>query len=190
MLVNYLFTSYCGFISAALALESFILVFIMLFVRHWGPEFMPVECPEPNPAKNRSTKVAYPPTYPPEQSIQFLISVYILDILVLYPYTKEGSTMDLHWTFLPAGILVGILQARSAIRWGRAEVIWKNISRRLALWNSRPWCWYYWSFIITSIGVVVPLLFQGIWMAHKIGIQIAPVLWGALCNAYSPFIVL
>jgi hypothetical protein len=203
---HYLATSYYDFLSAVLALKLFVLLFILLFVIVRRPVLKKVACLDPPPLLLGKTylwsnlklvglpavecprKVIDVPKYPPAESIAFLISIYAFDIIMLYPYTKEGSTRKLPSVFFLATIVGSILQTTSAVGWSCVEANWRSVERRYALWHNRPWSCYSWSFILTGMAIGVPLVYQSVWMVGNfVVINILPVLLAAGLNAVAPF---
>ena len=178
-------TSYNGFLSSVFALAIAILFLALLFTIFWYPGEDEVECP--SPTGGEETKVVKVPKYPQPASIAFLILIYVLDILILYPCTQDGLENEFHWLYVCAANVGALVHILAAIGWSSIERNWLTAEARYALWFNKYWSCYYWSFILTGIAVGLPIFYKSVWGLFNIILRVVLTMCGAICNAYAPF---
>jgi hypothetical protein len=177
-------TSYFTILSSILAFETILLFPCFLFTAILPPDEIDVEFPPPEGYSGTERKTVTVPKYPSCSEIGFLIALYIFDIILLYPYTREGVTNEPRFLYFVISIVCLGIQTLAAIGWSGIKMSWLAAERGYGLWYSKAWTCYYMSFILTGIAIGLPFLYRGIWIIVMFAISFAPTAWRAIYNAY------
>jgi len=178
--------SYFTLVSSTLAVQTIVLVPFFLYSLFFPPCAVEVEFPPPAECSVKETKKVYIPNYPSCLEYLFLIAVYLLDIIFLYPFTRAGSEIA-NWISSLVSLVVLFLQMSLAIGWGGTDASWLAAEKKLGLWSNKAWSCYYMDFISTSVAIGVPLGYEVSWMVVRFVVGVTPSVWMALCQAYAPF---
>jgi hypothetical protein len=143
--------------------------------------------PSPSGLPNARAKIIEVPMSPTSRDLAFLLTIYILDVIFLYPYTKEGRLLleetnsTIISLFFWAGSGALVLQFLAACAWSGIQTDWIAAERRHGLWHFTPWKIYYCSFILTGLGIGLPMLFKLGWTIILLAIEVLPI----VCNIFS-----
>lgn len=179
-------TSYLTILSSVLAVETLLLFPCFLLVALRPPNEIGVEFPPPPGYSGTEQRTVNVPKYPSCSKLFFLIAIYVFDIVMIYPYTRNGLVSKHSKLYLLVGIVTLAFQVFAAIGWSGIKTSWLAAERSYGLWYSKAWTSYYMSFILTGVAIGLPLLYKGIWFLIDLTIAIAPTSWAAIYNAYAP----
>jgi len=179
-------TSYLTILSTALAVETLLLLPCFLLAVFLHPDEIEVEFPPPSGYSGTESRTVDVPEYPSSPKLFFLIAIYVFDIVMIYPYTRNGLVSEHSILYLLVGIMSLAFQVMAAIGWGGIKTSWLAAERSYGLWYSKAWTCYYMSFILTGVAIGLPLLYKAIWFLIDFTMAIAPTLWTAIYNAYAP----
>lgn len=179
-------TSYSSIISTLLAVETILLLPCFLLAAILPPDEIEVEFPPPEGYSGTERKTVKVPEYPSCQELGFLTMVYVFDIIMLYPHTREGIKSEHSFIYLLAGVVCFGIQTMAAIGWSGIKTSWLAAERSYGLWHSKRWSCYYMSFVLTGIVIALPLLYKGLWLTITFTVASAPTVWRAVCEAYKP----
>jgi hypothetical protein len=182
---------YCSAVTKILACQTIILLISSILTLILPPGRKNVKFPAPSGTSTITEKAVSVPKYPSTRDLSFLLLLYILDIIFIYPFTLDvnasvsltrGSTILV--VFFLAGNIFLIFQANMARGWLRMERNWIAAEKNYGLWHSKAWSAYYLSFIITGTALGLISLWQIAQYLVIISLEIGPVIWIAL---YSEF---
>jgi len=179
-------TAYFTLFSTLLALKILILFPLCLYTMIVPPQDEEVEFPPPPGYSGTERKTIEVPKYPSFSDLLFLILVYAMDIVFIYPATRHGNEAQLNpaLTAFLGGALA--LQAAAAVGWSGISMSWLAAEKKYGLWHYKTWSAYYMSFILVGVGIGLPLLFIWTWHVGTYAIVIAPTVGKAFYDAYAP----
>jgi len=179
-------TAYFTLFSTLLALKILILFPLCLYTTVRPPQDDEVEFPPPPGYCGSERKTVQVPKYPSCPDLLFLILVYAMDIVFMYPATRRGVEVELNSALIAfLGGALG-LQAAAAVGWSGISMSWLAAEKKYGLWHSKAWSAYYLSFILVGVGIGLPLLFIWTWHIGKYTIVIAPTVGKAFYDAFAP----
>jgi hypothetical protein len=164
-------TSYYTVLTRILAVKTIALVPLYIYTKIVPPPKANVEFPSPL-ATVPERKTVSVPRYPSSSDLRFLLTTYNLDIIILYPYTRAGSSwqasLDRSHTrdmLLLLGLLLCgwgyfFFRVSSAVGWSGIRPNWAAAERKHGLWNYPAWSCYYMSYIISGIFIGIGLGFK------------------------------
>src|SRR5271156_4166918 len=177
-------------LSEGLAIQITVLLILFLFTLVRIPKDVEIEFPAPTGIKHQPlTEKARPvevPQYPTCRDISFLILLYLVDIVLLYPYTLESREERNLLLLQLVSIVVFPLQVAAAHGWGSISPSWLAAQRRHGLWHSNAWRLYYMSFILTGVAIGLLIMGRGIALIILQLIALLPAIWRAQCHAFLP----
>src|SRR5438552_12537104 len=103
--------------SIVLAAEIIVLFLCCLITFILPPNDHQVEFPPPPGYSGMERRKVEVPDYPSSLELAYLIAVYALDIILIYPYTREGSASQHDTLYRLAGIVIFGIQVTSAVGW-------------------------------------------------------------------------
>jgi hypothetical protein len=164
---------------------------LLLFTIPCPPADVKAEFPPPYGLPDTRSRVISVPRYPTFLDLGFLLVIYFLDIIFLHPYTKEGgfligesnSAVVSGFFWVGSGALV--LQFLAACAWSGIRTNWVAAERRHGLWHFTPWRVYYSSFILTGLGIGLPMFFKLGWLMISGSVEVFPIAWKILCYQYT-----
>ena len=180
-------TAYFTIFSTFLAIKVLILAPLCLYTAMFPPRDEEVEFPPPQGYSSMETKKVEVPKYPAFSDLLFLLLVYVLDIIFIYPLTRSGGEApSFHPVFIASKSLALGIQVVAAIGWSGIGVSWLAAEKKYGLWHSKTWALYYHSFILVGVGMGVPLLFNLLWYIVEYSLASAPTIAKAFYEAYQP----
>lgn len=179
-------TSYVTILSTVLAVQILLLLPCFLLAVFRPPDEIEVEFPPPPGYSGTERRKVDVPKYPSCSKLFFLIAIYVFDIVMIYPYTRNGLVSEHSILFVLVGVVSLTFQVLAAIGWSGIKTSWLAAERSYGLWHSKAWTCYYMSFILTGVAIALPLLYKGIWFLIDFTVAIAPTSWTAIYNAYAP----
>jgi|SRR5277367_695616 len=179
-------TAYFTLFSTLLALKTLILLPLCLYTLILPPRTEEVEFPPPAGYSGSERKTVEVPKYPSFSDLFFLVIVYAMDIVFIYPATRHGIEIQPNSALIAVlGGAIG-LQAIAAVGWSGISMSWLAAEKKYGLWHSKAWSAYYMSFILVGVGIGLPLLSIWTWHVWKYTIVIAPIVGKAFYDAYEP----
>ncbi len=175
--------AYHTIFSKVVLFQAVAILPLLLYTIPYPPEEVKAEFPPPDGFSGTERRVLSVPKHPSIVDLGFLLIIYLIDIVFLHPFTIEGRLFyeengsTLVWWVFKAGSVALVVQFLAACSWSGVRTSWVSAERRHGLWHFTPWAIYYTSFILTGLGIGLPLFFKLGWLLISLIIEVSPVAW-------------
>lgn len=185
--MDWLAAYYTG-LSTILAIFILILLPLILYSLIFSPDYIEAEFRAPKGYRESGTRIINVLAHPADKDLAFLLVVFVVDILLIYPYTLSGSQSDISSISKIGGTIILEIQLMAAVGWCGIQSDWIAGSRNFGLWKISSWAGYYMAFILTTFACAGPVAFVGMKLGTGWVISHTPNVWMALYHAFRPLI--